>query len=824
MSFLESIRSGHLREEIEKNFGLWGSFTYRFRWLIILTILPLLAVLFSQLKHVQFDTSMEGFFWDDDQTLIRYNEFREQYGREDKILIAVKTEEIFDFAFLKKLQDFHKQIEETVPYLEEVDSLVNARLTLGKEDELVVKDFLEDWPQTEQELQTLKELAINNPMYIGNYLSKQSNIAVLHIQNQVYMPEEDADNYMTGFDFEEGEESEFVSDDESEAQLLTGKANSEIRHAIDDLIQEFNSPDFQINVASGPYTTATFMDTTRRSMLKYTGYGVILIATLLALIFRRVVMVFLPITVSLLAMLASMSFMGILQIPLSFSMQIVPSFLLAVGVGNSVHVFTVFFQALDRGKTKEEALSYALQHSGLAIFMTGITTAGGLVSFLSSNMKPVAEFGAITPLGVLFALFFSLTLLPALIAIFPMRTKKQKIDQEKVTFTRRVLLACGDYSTENPYKVLAVWAIVLVTSVAFATQIKFSFYIYNQLPAEHKLIQALKVVDKEMSGAAPLEIIVDTGKTDGIKDPDFLKRVDQVYDMIEEFEHEGQKFNKMISVVDINKELHQALNENRPEYYAIPDDPLLISQELLLFENSGSDDLEKMVDSQFSQARLSFLTNSVDGIKFGPIMTEFKKEFDEIFGDKYEVTVTGLLDLTLNIFKELYYSMAKTYVVAFLIITPLMILLIGSLRVGLISMLPNLAPITVTLGVMGAFDIHLTTATLLTGSIAMGLVVDDTIHFMHNFQRYFARCGDVKMAVRQTLETAGQAITFTTLVLASAFMIFMLNEVIEWAYFGFVTGFCIVIALLADVFLAPALVTVLNQNRSPEEQTEACPA
>lgn len=811
MSFIESIRSGHLREEIEKNFGLWGGITYRFRWLIILTMLPILFLFFSQLKNVQFDSSLEGFFWQDDPTLIRYNEFRRQYGREDRVIVAIKTNDVFDLAFLEKLRALHERAEETLPYLEEVDSLINARQTLGQGDELIVKDFLEDWPQSDLELQRLKQQAMSNPMYVGNYVSVNGDIAVLFIKNQVHMPIESAADDFSGFDVSDDEGSSEV---DHESELLTGEANTAIHDEIDALVAEFDSPNFKMSVASGPYTTATFMDTTRKSMLKYTGYGIVLIAVLLLLIFKRIVMVFLPLSVSILAMLSAMSLMGVMNIPLSFSMQIVPSFLLAVGVGNSVHVFTVFFQAFDSGKRKKEALSYALQHSGLAIFMTGLTTAGGLLSFLSSNLKPVAEFGAITPIGVLFALLFSLTLLPALIAVFPMRVKPVSKQKEGVSIVQRILVACGDYSTQNPRAVLAVWVLVLVVSLGFATQLKFSFFIYNQLPEEHEVIQALHVVDDEMSGAAPLEIIIDSGKENGVKDPGFLKKIDEVYEVIKNKTYEGQQFHKLVSIVDINKELNKALNKNDDDYYSIPDDPLLISQELLLFENSGSEDLEKMVDSSFRYARLSFLTNSIDGIKFGPIMSAFMKDLKVIFDDAHTITVTGLLDLTLNIFKEMYYSMAKTYILAFMIITPLMILLIGSLRVGLVSMIPNLAPIAVTLGVMGAFDIHLTTATLLTGSIAMGLVVDDTIHFMHNFQRYFARSGDVRLAVRETLNTAGMAIAFTTLVLSSAFMIFMLNEVVEWRYFGFVTGFCLIVALLADVFLAPALVTLLNEEKT----------
>ena len=331
---------------------------------------------------------------------------------------------------------------------------------------------------------------------------------------------------------------------------------------------------------------------------------------------------------------------------------------------------------------------------------------------------------------------------------------------------------------------------------------------YDNLPPHHFLLDATKKVDEQMSGSGPFEMVFDSGRPGGVKDPQFLKRLEKIYDIIEKYE-----FKKAISIVDINKELHQALNENNPTYYAIPDDPQLVAQELLLFENSGADDLEKLVDSQFRYARVTLLGPMQDGILLKPRLEQMLQEIHGILGSEYTAKNTGILRLSVDIFTNMQYTMAWSYVISFLIITPLMIFLIGSVRVGLISMLPNLAPIIITLGVMGGMDIYLTGATLLTGSIAIGLVVDDTIHFMHNFQRYFARYGNSEKAIRLTLESTGQAIFFTSTILSSAFFIFMLNEVLEWAHFGFITGFCIIVALFADIFLAPALVTLLFRKK-----------
>ncbi len=256
--------------------------------------------------------------------------------------------------------------------------------------------------------------------------------------------------------------------------------------------------------------------------------------------------------------------------------------------------------------------------------------------------------------------------------------------------------------------------------------------------------------------------------------------------------------------------IFEALNENKPEYYTIPQDQSLVSQELLLFENSGADDLEDFTDSQFSKARFTMIMPALDAIVYGPYFDKIKARFDEIMGGTAEVTYAGIMTLMTGDIGALIESLAATYLLAFMIITPLMMLLLGSVRVGLISMIPNLTPIIITLGIMGWRGFPMDAFTLLTGSIALGLAVDDTIHFMHNFRRYYQQCGDTRDAVRKTLSTTGQALFITTAVLASGFFVYIHSSMVNLMNFGILTGFTIIMALLADIILAPALMVVLE--------------
>ena len=269
---------------------------------------------------------------------------------------------------------------------------------------------------------------------------------------------------------------------------------------------------------------------------------------------------------------------------------------------------------------------------------------------------------------------------------------------------------------------------------------------------------------------------------------------------------------KAWSITTILKESNKALNENRDAFYTIPEDKDLIAQEFLLFENSGSDDMEDFVDSQFSKANLVMKIPFEDAVAYTRFLETIREHFEKTYPD-VQVTITGMGEIMFRTKVNAANSMITSYTYALVVITFFMVLLIGKLRIGFLSMIPNLAPIVITLGIMGFFQIELNLFTMLVANIAIGLAVDDTIHFMHNFRRYFEQSGDPKLAVQETLHTAGRAMLVTSCVLSIGFFIFGFAEMNNVSNFGLLTGTAIVLALLADYFISPALMVVVNRKQ-----------
>ena len=808
-----------IRARIEARFESVARFIYRFRWITAAVMILVVAFPAGQLRFLRLDTSNEGFLHEKDPILIDYNRFRDQFGRDEFIILGIESDRVFSQEFLLKLKKMHREIEDNVPHLHEVTSLVNARNTRGEGDTLIVGDLLEDWPRSEADLAALKKLVLANPLYLNRLISADARVTTVAIQTNAFSgaDEEKAD-------FSAGFEEDKPGKTKNQTRIyLTDQENSEVVQAVEAIAAKYTGPGFKIYIAGSPVVTHFMKHTMMNDMAKFLRLVILTIAVCLFLLFRRLSGVLMPLFIVLLTLVCTVGFMAAFDRAIKPPTMILPSFLLAVCVGAAVHLLSMFYQALDRGLTREEALVEALGHSGLAIVMTSLTTAAGLASFAGSSVAPLADLGAFSSIGVMIGLVYVLVLLPALLAIFPIkaRVKPAAENQTDRSFFDRFLQGVADLSVHRAKSVTAVGLVVVLIAAAGMFRLHFSHDILRWLPENLPARVGTEKLNNELRGTVTAEIILDTGKENGLYDPVVLKKLDKLAKELEAADWGPDIFvGKANSVADIIKEIHQALHGNNSEFYVVPDDPKLIPQELLLFENSGSDDLEDVIDSRFQLARFTAKLPFVDTYLLTPLLENLRTRFQAVFGESAKITVTGLAPLFGRTLFAAIHSAAKSYIIAGVVITLMMIFLIGNLRIGLIAMLPNLSPIIVTLGVIGWFDLPLDMFTMLIASIAIGLAVDDTVHFMHHFRRYYDQTGDVLTAVRETLHTAGRAMLVTSVVLSLGFFIFMFASMNNLFYFGLLTGITIIVALLADFFLAPALMALAYngaKTANPEE-------
>ncbi|MBW2176728.1 MAG: MMPL family transporter [Deltaproteobacteria bacterium] len=811
-----------IRKIIEQWFESFSLFLCRYRWWTLVIMLGLVGGLGSQLPQITFDTSNESFLHHTDPTLVAYNEFRHQFGRDDLIIIAIEPENIFDQKFLKKLVDFHEDLQDQVPYVEDITSMVNARNTRGEGDVLIVEDLLEHWPGDQAALKSLRERVMSNPQYMNRLISEDGRVTTLVIQANTFSSKGDSIESLANFDggggpaaggdivdVMEGFKEETTSVDE--AQFLTDAELSAAVAQVKKVVAKYQAPDFKLYIAGAPVVT----DTLKRFMIKdqklFMRLIILTIGLCLFFMFRRLTAVVLPMIVVGSALVSTLGLMAIFKVPLKMPTAVLPSFIMAVGVADSIHILTIFYRQLTRTGKKIESIAYAMGHSALAIVLTTLTTAAGLASFSTSKVAPIAELGIFAGIGVLLALLFTLVMLPALLSVVPVKAKQWKTRTMRVSYMDELLIWISNFSTSYPKSITAVCTILVILSIFGAFQLTFTHHVLKWLPETADVRIATEKIDTTLKGSVVMEVVVDTGRVNGLFDIDILNNLESLAREIEKIKQEDLFVGKATSVADILKEIHRALNENRPEYYVIPQDPALIPQEFLLFENSGSDDLEDVVDSQFQTARFTIKVPWLDAVKYVALLEDLGDRFGRSFGDKAQVTMTGMMTILFSTVVSAIYSAAESYTIAGVVITVMVILLIGSIRIGLLAMLPNLLAISIVMGLMAVFNFPFDLFTMLIGSIAIGLAVDNTIHFMHNFRRYFAEAGDVPRAVRETLLTTGRALFVTTVVLSLGFFIYMFATMNNLFYFGLLTGLTIILALVANFFLAPALMALIHR-------------
>lgn len=769
-----------------------------------LTVFVLFFLLLaSQLKYLRIDTSVESFFYQSDKSLVDYMAFKDQFGRDDYVVIGIKTESVFTLDFLDQLRQLHIELEENVPHLYEIDSLLNARHTEGKDDVIVVEDLLEEWPETKNDLDLLKSKVMSNPFYLNSIISEDGRMTALLLESELLSA--DARNNEESLSF-----TSTVQEHTSTNQL-TEAERSEFVLAIKNICNKFENENFKIFITGSPVLAHEFRVTMVKENQLFLPLVISMLVTFLFLMFRRVSGVIIPLLVVILSTLATMAIMSVLDFPFTLASQILPTFILVVGVGDSVHILALFFHRFNKSGHKAEALVSAMGQSGVAIFLTSITTAAGLLSFTTSEMPPIAHLGITGAIGVIMAFLVSIVLCPCLIGLIPLKVKKQKKSNGQRDILESILLALGRFSIHKWKAVLVVNILILMVAIFGITKLRFAHNDLEAFSQEGEFYIDSKTIDQELKGSVVLEVVLDTAEENGLYDPVLLKKIDSAQRQIEEMSFGDMDIDKTFSITDIVKETNKALNNNEPAAYAIPDNRQLVAQELFLFENGGSDDLEKVTDSLFSKARLTVKAPFSDAWNYVSLIEAVSNLLEKEFPET-EFSTTGLMILFAGVLKSTIISMAESYLLVFVVISILMVVLIGRVRIGLISMIPNIYPVVLILGIMGLIDQPLDFFNITIGSILVGIAVDDTIHFFHHFRANLETNGGVEEAIIGTFLSTGRAMITTTIVLCCGFFVYAGSDMTSLFYYGVLIGIGVFLALLSDFLLAPALLMAFGKK------------
>ncbi|QFR50137.1 MMPL family transporter [Sulfurimonas lithotrophica] len=791
------------RLSVEEKFENFSKLVIKHRLKTLVFLLLIVVYIASNLPKITFDTSTEGFLYKDDPQIVMYDAFRNQFGRDEKIVIAIKTKDVFNKEFLKKLFTLHKDIEENLPYIKEVTSLKNARKTIGNKNELIVEDlFQNSIPEDAKELEKIKKFVKNNQIYQDLYINKDATFTTIMISTNTYtsLGSNNFDPLLEGFDEQSSNKK---------LDFITVEETNELISKLEHMLKKYEADNFKIYDAGSPIVTKNLQTSLMKDMSTFILYVVLTIAILLFLTFKKISGIIIPLFVVILTLLSTIGLMALFGYPITSMTQILPSLLLAVSIGDSIHILSIFYHKYDESGDKNLAISYAISHSGLAVFMTSVTTAASLASFAISDIAPVAALGIFSAIGVTIALIFTIVFIPIMLSLFPIKHRVKDED----SFLDAFMIKVANFSINYYKSIVASSLIVIVVSLVLASQMHFSHNPLHWFKKDNNVRVNTQTIDKELRGSISIEVVLDTKKENGVYNPEFLNKIQKVTKEIYTYKGENYFIGKIVTINDVLKEINMALNENKQEFYKIPQNQKLIAQEFLLFENSGSDDLEDIVDNRFSKTRISIKAPWVDSVEYVELIKKLETLLNTEFKDLAEISITGTLPILSTTITKSIESSIESYIIAFGVIALLLVVLIGSFKLGFLSMIPNLTPIMFALAFMVFYNLPLDMFTILIGAIAIGMVVDDTIHYMHNFKRYYIVHKNIDEAIRLTLHSTGRAILITSVVLSSGFLVFMFASMNNLFNFGLITGITVLVAMFTNLVLSGSLIKMFLTNR-----------
>lgn len=755
--------------------------------LIICLLCILTATLALQVKSISFDGSSEKLLSQSNPAFKTYLQFKQNYQAGLSIILLIEDNNIFSAPFLQNLDHLQSDLLDHVPYIHTVESLLTSRRVVGDNDNLYFDTLIPS--QCDQAcIDESRQIALNTPYYLNHIINHQGDATALILKMQPFI---------------------YSAESGQSRQLL----QTEMNEIIDSIHKVINNHQAnfsgQLSVGGPSIATIEMVNASKHDVAIFSTLALLVIACVLAFIFRRISAVLLPLFLLSLSISITVSLMLIADVPIQNVSSILPSFLLAVCVCDSIHFLQVFYKQFDAGLNKKAAILYAFNHTKVALSFTTITTAAGLIAFTSSAITPIANFGLFAAIGVIIALIFTFSCLPTLILLSPLKSRPVSTTSHEKwdAFLCQFILLI-----QSKAKLIVFLSfILLLISGYFISQLKLSHDTLAWFPEDNKARLAVERIDEKLTGTMPLELLIDSGESNGIYNPLFLQQLDNWLEQLQQHDINGIKIRNNVSLINLIKEVNAVLSQDKQ--YQLPNSRELIAQEILLIEIDAQDQVSALTDPSYRQLRISLSTSWQDAIYYHHFIKSIENSFHEQFEAPVSLVTTGVIALSSQIIIEMMTGMIDSYLLAGGMVSLFIILLLRNIKLGAIMMLPNLLPISLILGFMSLSNTPLDMFTLLIGAIAIGIIVDDSIHFTHGFQRAYKKSGSSVLAIKQTFNEEGRALFITTVVLCAGFLVYLFSALNNLQNFGLLTSFCIFLAFIADIILAPALIFLIYKDK-----------
>ncbi len=747
----------------------WAHCCLTYRKTILLAIALVTALAASALPGARFDNALDVWFLEDDPALVAHRELVDTFSSDELVVIGLEAPDVFAPDVLEVIDRVTRAIAEA-PHVEKVFSLTNIESIASTDDLLEIGELIE-FPIVPETLPALRKRALANELYVGNIINSTGDFTCIVAR----LP-----HYRDDFDYK-----------------------VEAVGAMREILAAQGSP-HRFFLSGGPALDEQFFYLSERDSQVTTPAMIGLLIATLWFLLRSVSSVSLALGTVILATVWGVSWIVLAGARINMLTTILPPLLLAVGVAGSMHVLVDYRDRCAQGEDKMSALRSVYRELMTPLFLTSLTTAIGMTSLMVSRIQGVREFGGFAALGVVGAFLLSVTLVPIVLSYLPRPTPPRATGQPgRFTLSDDALAAVHRLTMNRGGTIVLVSLVLLTAAIAAGTMVKAESAFLEYFKDDEPIKLDTNRIEQALAGTISIDVVIDTGKPDGIKDPEVLAHMAALQQFLETDEH----VTSTQSVTDYLKDLRRAFFSNDQREYRLPDTTQEAAQYLLLYEMDAPDgDLYDMVTSDYQRARVTARLDITSSNIATALVNKTEQYIAHNFPTNLDARVTGLGTLYANMEEYMRSSLVLGFSVALLAIYIVFCLQTGSVVLGSISMIPNVAPIVLCLGIMGLFGIHLDAMTAMVASIAIGLAVDDSIHFVSRVRLHLADGIEMVEALRRSTIEIGRALVFTSIALAVGFSVMMLSAFVGTIHFGLLCLLTILFALAADLLLLPVVL------------------
>ena len=718
-----------------------------------MTLLTLLLCLPGAFLLKQ-DYSYRDWFNEKDPVLITQDKFEKEFGSLDTFsILIVFQDSIFKPKNMEILLRLTEQLEQ-LPYTARVDSVYNQSIIYATGDEVFIED-LASLPN----LTTIKNKAMSETTLKQNFIfdNQKSTLITYRFNRDKAVP-----NFFPII----------LAQVDNVFKAQTGMTS--------------------YHLLGNPKIANAFRESAIDDLSLLLPILLSLIAILIFIQFRSIMLVFinyLSIIISIFIMLGIMSYLGI-----SFNnlTSIAPELILAIGLADAIHILATY-SLVRTTKSHFDSMSFTLNKNFLPTIITSLTTACGFLAFTSSETNYIVDLGIVAALGTLVAWFSTYFFLSPLILISQpnLNIQKRSFNGEKfidILLRYKKIIYLG-------YSIFFLYAFSLIP------QLEINSDPIKYFRGDLDFTKDIRIAEIKMKGIFPLEVVVQSSRPGGIKNPQFLREVDEFREWIV-----SQKYiHQEISALTTIKKMHQVFNQDNPEYHSLPEDPALIAQLLFTYNLSvpAGRNLNDRISTDQTKLRLTFMTEHLDS-KNG---NQFYQHIEEQAKQRgLEITITGKRYLWHSLNQKVVFSFVKSLFFALILVSIILSLVLKSVKLGLLSLIPNIIPIVSGSLFLSLLSRPLDIGSSIVASIVLGIAVDDTIHVMTNYQRYLTQSQNPKNALIRLFSETAPALVITTSILCLSFACFLLASFIPNQNIGILLCLSLLLALICDLTLLPLIL------------------